>query len=191
MLSVSDLKNGTEFIHEKTPYAVLEVTHKHIGRGGSVTTVRMKNLFTGGVTTQNFRTSDKFEEADLTHLTIIYLYNHRDAYWFAKQNDPKERFQLSKETIGENVAQYLKPNMPVEAIEFQGTIVNIALPIKMDFVVKEAPPGIKGNTAQGGTKPVVLETGATVNVPLFVGEGDIITVNTELGEYVSRVQKGK
>lgn len=189
MLSISDLKNGTEFIYLDEPYVVLDTQHKQIGWGGGLT-VRMKNIRNGKVLTENFRANDRFAEAELERTPLKYLYNHKDVYWFSKPANPSERLQFTKEVIGEK-AGYLKPNMTVDTLEFKGEVLNIKIPIKMDFVVKEAPPGIKGNTAQGGTKPVVLETGAIINAPLFVEEGDIITVNTELDEYVSRVHKAK
>lgn len=189
MLSISDLKNGTEFIYQGDPYAVIDTQHKQIGWGGGLT-VRMKNIRNGKVLTENFRANDRFEPADLTRAPLKYLYHHRDIFWFAKPSDPAERLQFTKEIIGEK-HKYLKSNMTVDALEFKGEVLSVKIPIKMDFVVKEAPPGIKGNTAQGGTKPIILETGAIINAPLFVEEGDIITVNTELDEYVARVQKGK
>ena len=189
MLSISDLKNGTEFIYLDEPYAVMDTQHKQIGWGGGLT-VRMKNLINGKVLTENFRSNDRFPEADLSSAPIKYLYSHRDAYWFADPKDPSKRFQLEKNVLGENTA-YLKTNMKVDAISFQERIINIKLPIKMEFVVKDAPPSIKGNTAQGGTKQVTLETGASVAVPLFIDQGDTIIVNTQTNNYIERSQKAK
>jgi elongation factor P len=104
-------------------------------------------------------------------------------------NDPSKRFEMNEEQIG-NIGPYLKSNGPVEIVEFEGKIINVNLPVKMDFKVIEAPPSIKGNTAQGGVKAVKIETGAMVNVPLFVESGDIIRINTETGDYTERVGKG-
>ena len=101
-----------------------------------------------------------------------------------------KRFEINQEQIGE-LAKYMKPNSEIEMIEYEGKIININLPIKMDFKVIEAPPGIKGDTAQGGTKSIKIETGTMVNVPLFIEEGDTIRVNTQTGLYVERAEKGK
>lgn len=190
MYTVSDLKNGLTFLYEGVPYAALEVTHKHVGRGGAVTTARIKNLLNGNVTTTNFRASDTFQEVELEKVPLKFLYAHRDVYWFSNPDKPGERFQLSRETLGENM-NFLKPNSIVESHRLGDKTINIKLPIKMELEVKEAPPSIRGNTAQGGTKQVVLETGATVNAPLFVEQGDIVVVNTETGQYVERARKGK
>ena len=190
MLSINDLQNGINIVYEETPYQVLEVLHLHIGRGGSSIQTKLKNLKTGGVLNRNFKPSDVFEEADTLKQKVKYLYNHRDEYWFAEENNPVNRFKLSQEQIG-NAINFLKPNTVVEALKFKGAILNITLPIKMDFKVIEAPPAVRGNTAQGGTKTVIIETGAQINTPLFINEGDIIRVNTQTGEYVERVEKGK
>jgi len=177
-------------MYEGVPYTALEVQHKHIGRGGAVTTARIKNLLNGNVTTTNFRASDTFQEIELEKVPLKFLYAHRDAFWFSLPDNPKERFQLSTETLGDTM-HFLKPNLIVEALQLDEKIINIKLPIKMELEVKEAPPSVRGNTAQGGTKQVVLETGAVVNAPLFVEQGDIIIVNTETGLYVERAKKGK
>jgi len=121
---------------------------------------------------------------------VKFLYSHRDKFVFCEMNDPSKRFEISEEQIGD-MAMYLKPNSPIEVMEFEDKIINIFMPIKMDFKVIEAPPSIKGNTAQGGVKAVKIETGTMINVPLFVESGDIIRVNTQTGEYTERVEKGK
>lgn len=187
MLSISELKPGTEFIYQDDPYIVLDTQHKQIGWGGGLT-VRMKNVRNGKVLTENFRANDRFPEAELERVPLKYLYSHRGEFWFAKPKNPAERMKFSQDAIGD-VAGFLKANMEVDALQFKGEILSIRVPIKMDLVVKEAPPGVKGNTAQGGTKPVVLETGAIVQAPLFIEEGEVITVNTETGEYVGRAKK--
>ncbi|MDP4007525.1 MAG: elongation factor P, partial [bacterium] len=118
---------------------------------------------------------------------VKFIYENRGKYMFAEDANPSKRFELSREQIGSQIG-FLIPNTLVEGVRFAGEIVTIALPIKMNLKVKEAPPGVKGDRAQGGTKTATLETGAVVQVPLFVNEGDLIEVNTETGEYVRRVQ---
>jgi elongation factor P len=149
---------------------------------------KIKNLINGKVIERNFQQSDKFEEADIQKKEVKFIYEHRDEYWFHHKNNPGDRFFLKEELIGDN-ARFLKPNTEVEALTFNDEIINITLPIKMDFKVIEAPPSIKGDTASGGVKQVVIETGAKVNAPLFIDQGDIIRINTQTGQYTERVSK--
>lgn len=188
MLSINDLQNGTYVVYKNTPYQVLEVRHLHIGRGGSSIQTKLKNLKTGAVLNRNFKPADMFEEIDIEKQKIKYLYNHREEYWFAEANNSANRFKLSREQVG-NAISFLKPGAVVEALNFKGAILNITLPIKMELKVIEAPPAIRGNTAQGGTKTVTVETGAQIVVPLFINESDIIRINTATGEYVERLKR--
>ncbi len=188
-LGVNELKPKTFFILDNQPYVVLEAHHLKMQQRRPVVQTKMRNLLNGKVIEKNFAQSDVFEEANITRQKVKFLYNHRDEYWFSEENDPSKRFKLDKEIIGDD-SRYLKGNTIIEAILFNDKIINIELPIKMDFKVKEAPPAIRGDTAQGGVKQVVIETGATINVPLFVEAGDIIRVNTQSGEYTERVTKG-
>ncbi|MBI2669611.1 MAG: elongation factor P [Candidatus Yanofskybacteria bacterium] len=189
-LGVNELKPKVFFIFESQPYEVLETHHLKMQQRRPVVQTRMRNLINGKMLERNFAQSDIFEEANIEKKNVKFLYNHRDEYWFSEVNDPSKRFKLDKSIIEESY-KYLKNNTILDAILFNGQIINIALPIKMDFKVIEAPPAIRGDTAQGGVKQVILETGATVNVPLFVGEGDVVRLNTETGEYVERMGKGK
>ncbi len=184
-LGVNELKPKTFFLYEDQPYVVLETHHLKMQQRRPVVQTRMRNLLNGKILERNFAQSDVFEEADISRAKVKFLYNHRDKYVFSEENDPSKRFELSDEIIGGQTA-FLKPNTVLEAILFNGNIINVELPVKMDFKVIEAPPSIKGNTAQGGTKQVKIETGATINVPLFINQDEIITINTESGEYVSR-----
>jgi len=120
--------------------------------------------------------------------TTHYLKSNQ--YWFSYENDPSKRFELSEDILG-NAVKFLKPNTVLEAIIFEDKVITAELPIKMEFKIIEAPPSIRGDTAQGGVKQAKIETGAYINVPLFIDESDIIRVNTETGEYVERVEKGK
>ncbi len=187
-LGVNELKPKTFFIFEGQPYEVLETHHLKMQQRRPVVQTRMRNIINGKTLERNFAQSDIFEEADIEQKDVKFLYAHRDEYWFSEINDPSKRFKLEQKVIGESY-KYLKNNMTLNAIMFNGDIINIELPIKMDFKVIEAPPAIRGDTAQGGVKQVVIETKATVNVPLFIGEGDTIRINTETGEYVERMSK--
>ncbi len=151
--------------------------------------VRMRNLINNKMLERNFAQSDVFEPADVERQKVKYLYAHRDQYWFSYENDPSKRFELKSEIIGDS-GKFLKPNTSIDAISFEDAIISIELPIKMEYKVTEAPPAIRGDTAQGGVKQATIETGASINVPLFINQGDIILVNTQTGDYVERINKG-
>lgn len=188
MLTINDIKNGDVAVIEGAPYQILSVKHLHIGRGGSSVQTKLKNLKTGQVFERNFKPSDSFGEADLEKLKVQFIYGHRGEYWFAEPGKPQSRFALKEETIG-GAKDFLKKDLEVTALKWNGEIINIELPIKVDYVVREAPPAVRGNTAQGGTKQVELETGYKVLAPLFIETGDVVRVNTETGEYAERVSK--
>lgn len=188
MISPNDLKGGVYFIFEGQPYEILETHHLKMQQRRPVVQTKMRNLLNGKVLERNMHQSDLFEEADIQKNDVKFLYNHREEFWFSEVNNPAERFNIDGKMIGEFI-KFLKVGTEMEAISFNGKIINIVLPIKMDFKVIQAPPSIRGNTAQGGVKQVIIETNTTVNVPLFVNEGDIIKINTQTGEYVERVNK--
>ncbi len=187
-LSINDLKKGKIIILPEGPYAVLEVSHLHLGRGGAVVQTKLRQLKTSRVVNRNFKPGDKFEEAELERIEAEFAYEKRDECWFFEKGKPANRFMLRRGDLGASRI-FLKPKMTVIAFKFdkEGGIFSIELPIKADYRVIEAPPGIRGNTAIGGTKTATIEGGAKVNVPLFVEAGDIIRVNTQTGEYVERV----
>ncbi|MEK7579777.1 MAG: elongation factor P [Patescibacteria group bacterium] len=185
---MNDLKIGTFFIIEGQPYEVLYSQHLKMQQRRPVMQTKIKNLLTGKVIEKNFQQSDYFEEADIQKKEVKFLYFHRNEFWFSEPNDPSKRFKLGEDIIGES-AKFLKSNTSIISLLFNGQIINIELPVKIDFRVIEAPPSSRGNTAQGGTKQVKIETGAMINAPLFIEEGDIIKINTQTGEYAERVEK--
>ena len=189
-LGVNELKPKTFFIYDSQPYVVLKTHHLKMQQRRPVVQTKMRNLINGKILERNFAQSDVFEEADVSRQKVKFLYSHRSQYWFANENDPSKRFELCEDILGDSV-KFLKPNTILEAIRFEDKIITIELPVKMDFKVTEAPPAVRGDTAQGGVKQVKIETGATINVPLFINQGDTIRINTETGEYTERVEKGK
>lgn len=170
------------------PYLVLDYEFLRMQQRRPTTRVKIKNLITGKFGEQTFQQSDSFQEAEIDKQPLNYLYNHRDEYWFVDAKDSKDRIKFTAEQIGDSV-KYLKPNIPVTAIKFRDRIINIELPIKIDYKVTEAPPSFKGNTATGGSKVVTLENGLQMNVPMFIEQDDTIRVNTETGQYVERADK--
>ncbi len=194
MLDYSQITQRKYITLDNEPY---EVISSHIFRKQQrkpVNQTKLKNLISGRVIERSFHQSEKAEEAEVGVENLIYLYSNdkKGEIWFSKKNDQRNRFALPEE-IASTEMKFIKENQEVEALIFtkngEDKIVSIRMPIKVELKVKETPPGIRGNTAQGGTKPAVLETGVSVVVPLFINEGDVICVNTETGEYVERVSK--
>jgi len=188
MLTHTDLKKGARIILDGMPYEVLEAHHLKKAQRRVVIQTKMRNLVTGRVLDRNFHQGDTFQEAELSKMSTKFLYTHRDRAFFCEADNPQKRFDLAATQVGPALA-LLKPNQIVEGIMFHDKVIAIILPIKVHLKVKEAPPGIKGDRAQGGTKTVVLETGAEIQVPLFICEDDIVEINTEKREYARRIEK--
>jgi len=186
MLTHTDLKKGVQFIYEGAPWEVLEAEAMKMAQRRPVIQSKIRNLIDGRVQERNFQQGDIFEEADLEKKEIKYLYQTKGQYFFCEPNDPSKRFFFTEAQIGVQ-AKFLKPNSMVVGIVYQEKIITFKLPIKIELKIKESAPGVKGDRAQGGTKEAILESGATIQVPLFIEEGDTIEVNTELGTYVKRV----
>ncbi|QQG45393.1 MAG: elongation factor P [Candidatus Sungiibacteriota bacterium] len=188
MLSYTDLKKGVLFTLEGEPYKVIDSSFSRMQQRKPVVQVKLRNLRSGKTVERTFQPSDTFEEAEVQKRPMTFLYAHRGDYVFSDDADPKNRLTL-KEAALENKTNWLKPNTRLTALFFKDELTSIELPIKMDFRVIEAPPGVQGDRAQSGTKTVTIETGIVIQVPLFVNAGDTVRVNTETGEYVERVQK--
>lgn len=159
---------------------------KDMGKPSNQT--KLRNLKNGKVVEIAFHAAEKVEEADIENREVKYLYTNRGEVWFCDATNPKDRFKLAEDVVADQLP-FMKPDMLVEMRTWENDLLGVHLPVKMDFVIKDAPPAIKGNTVSGGSKQAVLETGATISVPLFINPGDTIRVNTETGEYVERVEK--
>jgi elongation factor P len=186
MLTHTDLKKGTQFILHGSPWEVLSAEAMKMAQRRPVIQSKIKNLIDGKVQERNFQQGDMFDEADLQKKDIKFLYQTKGQYWFCEIKDPSKRFFFTEEQIASQ-EKYLKSNEIVTGIVFDEKIINYKLKIKVELKVKESTPGIKGDRAQGCTKEAVLESGAIIQVPLFVEEGDTIEINTETGGYVRRV----
>ena len=188
MLSYNEITTGKIIVYNGEPYKVLshKVFRMQANKPQNVT--KLKGLKSAKVVEHSFHQSDKVEEADLEKKLIVYIYENRGSYMFHEVGDPSKRFPLSEDTIGAGVA-FLKQKESYQALLFKDEIIGIEIPVKMQLLVTEAEPAVKGNTATGATKTVVVETGATINTPLFINQGDTIEVNTETGEYTNRIQK--
>lgn len=186
MLGITDLKTGTTIDLNGDPVIVLSYQHSKMGRGGAVLRTKLKNLKTGATFDTTFKSSDKFEEASLERRACQYLYAEGNSFAFM-DNASFEQFSLSGELVGEK-SRFLKEGSEFQVIFYEDKPVSVVFPIKMDFEVTHTEPGVKGDTAQGGSKPATLETGATITVPLFVKIGDVIRVNTDENTYVERAK---
>ncbi|MDI6821010.1 MAG: elongation factor P [Patescibacteria group bacterium] len=190
MLSYNELKIGTIFTknEDPDPYEVLEYAFIRMQQRKPVTQLKLKNLISGKTQDFTAHQNDKFYEVEIEIQPVIFIYRNKNQFWFHEKGKPKTRFFLSDDILGD-AGQFLKSNTEVKAFKFGEKIINIELPPKIDLKVAEAPPAIRGDTAQGGTKSVTLETGVKVNVPFFINEGDIVRINTGTGNYVERVEK--
>jgi elongation factor P len=184
MLSINDLKIGTKIIFNGAPFTVTFAEHSKLGRGGGILRAKIKNLIDGSTIDHTFAGAEKIEEADLETKKAQYLYHENEQYHFM-DSVSFEQFALTQKQIG-NLAKFLKENSDVDLLYFNDQAINIQLPIKMTFEVTYTEPGFRGNTASTVTKPATLETGAQVNVPIFIKEGDKVVLDTRTGEYVER-----
>jgi elongation factor P len=183
MLKHSDLKPKVKFILDGEPWEVIDSSFIFKGRGSSTVQAKIKNLINGKVVTKTFHQNDEFEEAEIEREKVKFLYSKNKKYYF--QLDDKN-FEIDENILGKK-ALFIKKGDEVQGVFFEEKLIGIELPLKMTFKVISAPPGLRGGREQPGTKPVTIETGATINVPLFVKEGDIVEINTETGEYVRRI----
>jgi len=190
MLEYSEIRSGKIIIYENEPCDVLD---NHVARTQMrkpQNQVKLKSLLSGRTWNATFHAADKAEEADIIKRDIKFLYANKGEYWFCDLDDASNRFKIEEKVIGD-AAKYMKADGKVTAMiwddDDEEKIIKVLLPIKMEFTIKEAPPSIRGNTANGGGKVAVLENGIKIQVPFFVEEGDKVVVNTESGEYVERV----
>ena len=182
---MSDIKVGKIILNNGQPYLVIKTDHLKVAMRGAVLKVKAKNLITGNILDDSIHGAERMEEADITTKKVNYQYrDDHNAYFM--DNETFETFELPLENIGGKEI-YLKDGTDVKMMYFNDKPINLEWPIKMDFKVVQAPPAIKGNTAGNITKPVELETGAKIDVPIFINEGDVIKINTETGLYVERV----
>lgn len=186
MLEYNEILPKRVILLEGEPYEVLDAHVFRKQQRKPVNQTKLRHLITGKVTEQAFHQAEKAQEADLSTKPVKYLYTNRGEWWFSAPDNPADRFKLSEDIVGTGGA-FMKANSIVDAQLFNDQIISLKIPIKVELKVKEAPPAVKGDTRQGGNKQITLETGAVINAPLFIKEGDIVRINTESGDYVERV----
>lgn len=185
MIDVNQLRRGVTFLYEGEIYKVTEYTHHKPGRGKATIRLNVKNMRTGTNLQLSFTSGDRVEDAHLEKRTYQYLYEEPHFYVFM-DTETYEQKRVPHEVM-EGDAVYLQDNMELELLSYNGEVIDYNLPVTMDLEVVEAEHAIAGDTATGATKDVVTETGLTVRTPLFVEVGDTIRVNTDTGEYITRV----
>ncbi|NCB20635.1 MAG: elongation factor P [Clostridia bacterium] len=185
MLNFNEIKIGRIILLNEEPYIIIKSDHHQMGRGGAVLKIKCRNLITGNVLEKTFQGTEKAEEAATERKKANFLYKSKDEAYFM-DNKTFEQFSLDLEELGDKI-QFLKDGTDVNVLYFNSKPVSLELPIKMEFKVISAPPGVKGNSAGNVSKQIEIETGAIINAPMFVEEGDLIRINTETGEYVERL----
>lgn len=184
MINVNDIKNGVTIMIEGQIYQVVEFLHVKPGKGSAFMKTKLRNLRTGGIVEKTFNTNVKFEKANINKQNVQYLYNTGDTYFFMNM-DNYEQLELSADQIGDN-KNYLIENMSVYVILYEGELLGIDLPDKVEFTVVQTEPAVRGNTTNNALKDATVETGLVVRVPLFIEQGERILVTTADGKYSSR-----
>lgn len=185
MISSNDFRTGTTIELDGDVFAIVDFQHVKPGKGAAFVRTKLKNVKTGGVVEKTFNAGEKVPKAHVERREMQYMYNDGDDYNFM-DNESFEQVMLTKDQLGDGV-KYLKDNMNIGVMTFQGKTIGVDLPNFVELRVVETPPGIKGDTASGGTKPATVESGAVVQVPFFVEIGDVLQIDTRSGSYLKRV----
>ena len=185
MISAGDFRNGVTIEFEGNIYQIIEFQHVKPGKGAAFVRTKLKNIKSGGVVEKTFRPTEKCPQAHIDRKDMQYLYNDGDLYYFMDVEN-YEQIALSADDIGDALT-FVKENEMVKVCSHNGSVFAVEPPLFVELEITETEPGFKGDTATGATKPAVVETGATVYVPLFVEQNDVIKIDTRTGEYLSRV----
>ncbi len=186
MIATSDFRKGARIEYKGAPHEIIDFQHHKMGRGGAIVRTKLKNLKTGSIFDDSFKGGEKFKTPNLEERSMQYLYNDGELYHFM-DNGSYEQMPLSLEQLGD-AKKFLTENMEVKILLYNGSPLTVELPMFVELKIEKTEPGFKGDTASGGSKPAVLESGATVKVPFHLNEGDIIKVDTRTSEYIERVK---
>ena len=185
MISAGDFRNGITLEIEGNVFQIMEFQHVKPGKGAAFVRTKIKNVMSGGVVERTFRPTEKFPAARIDRVDMQYLYSDGDLFHFMDVNT-YEQVALNPDSIGDAL-KFVKENEMCKVCSYNGSVFSVEPPLFVELEITDTEPGFKGDTAQGATKPAVVETGATVYVPLFVDQGDKIKIDTRTGEYLSRV----
>ncbi len=186
MYSTAEFKKGLKVEMDGVPYTIVDFQHVKPGKGGAFVRTKLKSLLTGRVLDQTFRSGEKVKKPDLMEREMQYLYREGDRFCMM-DNENYEQIMLTEEQVGE-ARLYLIDNLDVKVLFFNQQPVGVEIPLFVELEVAQTEPGVKGDTAAGGTKPATLESGVTIQVPLFINEGDRVKVDTRTGNYIERVK---
>ena len=184
MVSAGDFRNGVTLEMDGNIYQIIEFQHVKPGKGAAFVRTKLKNIINGGVVEKTFRPTEKFPTARIDRVEMQYLYNDGDLYYFMNTEN-YDQIALNKDDIGDSL-KFVKENEMVKVCSYNGNVFAVEPPLFVELEITETEPGFKGDTATGASKPAVVETGATVYVPLFVEQGEKIKIDTRTGEYLSR-----
>lgn len=185
MISTADFRNGLVIILDGALMEIIEFQHVKPGKGGAFVRTKLKNVLTGRVLERTFRSGERMEAARLIEEPYQFLYHDGDLYHFMHRQN-FEQLPVSASVVGD-AADWLKENQEVGLLFHDGRVLSVHVPTTVELRITQTDPGVQGDRAQGGTKPATLETGVTVQVPLFVNEGDVVRVDTRTGTYLERV----
>ena len=188
ILSYNEITLKKVILHEGEPCLVVATHVFRKQQRKPVNITKLKGLKSGRSLEVTFHQNETVEEADMENRNVTYIYRKGSEYWFHMSGNPSERFALSEDLVGDQ-GKFMKERMEIPAMVFDDEVIGLKFPIKMELVVKEAMEAVKGNTSSGALKEVTLETGARIMVPMFINEGDLISINTESAEYSERVEK--
>ena len=188
ILSYNEITPKKVIIFDDEPYLVLTYHVFRKQQRKPVNITKLKNLKSGRVLENTFHVNETAEEAELETKKITFIYRKGDDYWFHVTGKPSERFAVSSDLVGDQ-GRFIKERSELESLIFEEEIIGVKIPIKTELKVTEAMEAVKGNTSSGALKEVTLETGARIMVPMFIGQGDIIAINTESGDYSERIEK--
>jgi len=184
MISTNDFRTGVTIEIDGGVWQVVDFQHVKPGKGAAFVRTKLKNLQTGAVIERTFNAGEKIPRAHVDRRQMQYLYESDGQYYFM-DNETYEQISLTSEQLGNSI-NFMKENMNIDVLFFQGSVIGVELPNSVELVVVETDPGIRGDTATGGSKPAKLETGYVVRVPLFINEGDVLRIDTRTGEYIER-----
>ena len=187
MATTADFRNGMVISMDGTLFTIIYFQHHKPGKGNTVVRTKLRNVLTGAVLEKTFRAGEKIEEVRLEHRRIQYSYHDGELYYFMDQ-ETFDIVPLSASVIGADQLKYMKENMECEGLVHNDTIIAVELPYFVELEIVQTDPGLRGDTAQGGTKPATLETGAVVQVPLFLNEGDVVRVDRREDKYLERAK---
>lgn len=186
-VSTTEFRNGLKIELDGEPYVIVEFQHVKPGKGGAFVRTKFKSLKSGNVTDKTFRAGEKVDVPDLEEKTMQYLYS-ADKDRVFMDTSSYEQVSMNEKQLGDSI-NYLKENMEIKVLYHKGMPINIEVPMFVELAISRTDPGVRGDTASGGSKPATLETGAVVKVPLYMNEGDVIKIDTRTGTFIERVKK--